>query len=105
MKQGNMSVTEYRDRFLQLATYATAEVAEDREKQEYFMEGLNDELQYQLMNHSFPSFHQLVDRALFTERKRQEIEEKKRKFSNSSSGSNTRPRYSQGQGSQQQVYQ
>ncbi|WVZ84412.1 hypothetical protein U9M48_031449 [Paspalum notatum var. saurae] len=31
---------------------------EDEEKQEYFPEGLNDELQYQLMNHTFPSFHQ-----------------------------------------------
>ena len=41
-----MSVTEYRDKFLKLARYATAEVAEDREKQEYFLEGLNDELQY-----------------------------------------------------------
>ncbi|WVZ48802.1 LOW QUALITY PROTEIN: hypothetical protein U9M48_000209 [Paspalum notatum var. saurae] len=38
LKQGNMSVTEYRDKFLQLARYATAEVAEDREKQEYFLE-------------------------------------------------------------------
>ncbi|WVZ87939.1 hypothetical protein U9M48_034513, partial [Paspalum notatum var. saurae] len=85
-----------------LARYATAEVAEDREKQEYFLEGLNDELQYQLMNHTFPSFHQLVDRALFTERKRQEIEERKRKYNNSSSSSNTRPRFSQGPSSQQQ---
>ncbi|WVZ50453.1 hypothetical protein U9M48_001704 [Paspalum notatum var. saurae] len=32
LKQGSMSVTEYRDKFLQLARYATAEVAEDREK-------------------------------------------------------------------------
>ncbi|WVZ70422.1 hypothetical protein U9M48_019093 [Paspalum notatum var. saurae] len=101
LKQGNMSVTEYRDKFLQLARYATREVAEDREKQEYFLEGLNDELQYQLMNHTFPSFHQLVDRALFTERKRQEIEERKRKYNNSSSSSNTRPCFSQGLSSQQ----
>ncbi|WVZ90164.1 LOW QUALITY PROTEIN: hypothetical protein U9M48_036491 [Paspalum notatum var. saurae] len=102
LKQGSMSVTEYRDKFLQLARYATAEVAEDREKQEYFLEGLNDELQYQLMNHTFPSFHQLVDRALFTERKRQEIEKRKRKYNNSSSSSNTRPRFSQGPSSKQQ---
>ncbi|WVZ63667.1 hypothetical protein U9M48_013281 [Paspalum notatum var. saurae] len=81
LKQGSMS----------LAKYATAEVAEDREKQEYFLEGLNDELQYQLMNHTFPISHQLVDRELFTERKRQEIEERKRKYNNSSSSSNTRP--------------
>ncbi|WVZ97285.1 hypothetical protein U9M48_042834 [Paspalum notatum var. saurae] len=105
LKKGNMSVTEYRDKFLQLAIYATAEVAEDREKQEYFLEGLNDELQYQLMNHTFPSFHQLVDRALFTERKRQEIEERRRKYNNSSSSSNTRPRFSQGLSSQQQGQQ
>ncbi|WVZ70351.1 hypothetical protein U9M48_019026 [Paspalum notatum var. saurae] len=104
LKQGSISVTEYRDKFLQLARYATAEVAEDREKQEYFLEGLNDELQYQLMNHTFPSFHQLVDRALFTERKRQDIEKRKRKFNNPSSGSNTRPHFPQGQGSQQQGY-
>ncbi|WVZ81069.1 hypothetical protein U9M48_028493 [Paspalum notatum var. saurae] len=96
LKQGSMSVSEYRDKFLQLARYATAKVAEYREKQEYFLEGLNDELQY---------FHQLVDRVLFTKRKRQEIEEKKRKYINSSSSSNTRPHFSQGPSSQQQGQQ
>ncbi|WVZ87906.1 LOW QUALITY PROTEIN: hypothetical protein U9M48_034481 [Paspalum notatum var. saurae] len=79
-----------------LARYATAEVAEDGEKQEYFLEGPNDELQYHSMNHTFPSFHQPVDGALFTERKRREIEERKRKYNNSSSSSNTRPRFSRG---------
>ena len=39
-----MTVTEYRDRFLQLTRYAPAEVADDREKQEHFMEGLEDYL-------------------------------------------------------------
>ena len=39
-----MTVTEYRDRFLQLARYAPAEVADDRKKQEHFMEGLEDYL-------------------------------------------------------------
>ena len=32
LKQGTMTVTEYCDRFLQLARYAPAEVADDREK-------------------------------------------------------------------------
>ena len=32
LKQGTMSVTEYRDRFLQLARYAPADVADDRKK-------------------------------------------------------------------------
>ena len=31
-----MTVTEYRDRFLQLARYAPVEVADDRDKQEHF---------------------------------------------------------------------
>ena len=57
LKQGGMTVTEYRDKFLQLARYAPREVAEDGDKQEHFLEGLNDALQYQLMNHHFPSFH------------------------------------------------
>ena len=33
--QGTMSVTEYRDRFLQLARYAPADVADDRKNQEH----------------------------------------------------------------------
>ncbi|WVZ51970.1 hypothetical protein U9M48_003067 [Paspalum notatum var. saurae] len=97
-----MSVTEYRDKFLQLAGYATCRGGRGRGKARKLLEGLNDELQYRSMNHTFPSFHQLVDRALFTERKRQEIEERKRKYNNSSSSSNTRPRFSRGPSSQQQ---
>ncbi|WVZ48696.1 hypothetical protein U9M48_000115 [Paspalum notatum var. saurae] len=78
LKQGNMSVTEYRDKFLQLARYAPTKVAED-------------------------------DRALLTEQKRREIDEKKRKLNPASSNSNTRPRYpqqyQQRQQPQQQQYQ
>jgi hypothetical protein len=39
-----MTVMEYRDRFLQLAHYAPAEVADDRKKKEHFMEGLENYL-------------------------------------------------------------
>ena len=60
LKQGAMSVTEYRDKFLQLARYAPADVAEDSDKQEQFMEGLNDGLQMQLLNHTFNNFNHLV---------------------------------------------
>jgi hypothetical protein len=81
-----MTVTKYRDRFLQLARYAPAEVANDGDKQELFREGLDDHLEYALMNH-------LVDSALNTERKRREIEDKKMKMAPAASGSNTRPRY------------
>ena len=50
-----MSVTEYRDRFLQLARYAPADVADDRKKQEHFMEGLEG-----LMHKCFHSLKESV---------------------------------------------
>jgi hypothetical protein len=88
-----MIVTEYRDRFLQLARYAPAEVANDGDKQECFREGLDDHLEYALMNHHFDNFNHLVDSALNTERRHREIEDKKRKMVPAATGSNTRPRY------------
>lgn len=44
LKQGNMSVSEYRDKFIQLSRYAPDEVADDERKQELFMDGLNGPL-------------------------------------------------------------
>jgi hypothetical protein len=44
LKQGNMSVSEYRDKFIQLSRYASDEVAEDERKQEHFIEELNGPL-------------------------------------------------------------
>ena len=87
-----MTVTEYRDCFLQLARYAPAEVADDHDKQEHFMEGLEDYIQYALLNLRFDDFNHLVDSALNTERKHQEMEDKKRKIIPVAIGSNTRSR-------------
>ena len=87
-----MTVTEYRDRFLQLARYASAKVADDHDKQEHFMEGLEDYIQYALLNLRFNDFNHLVDSALNTERKHQEMEDNKRKIVPVVSGSNTCPR-------------
>jgi hypothetical protein len=56
LKQGNMTVSEYHDKFIQLSRYAPKEVADDERKQEQFMEGLAGSLQYQLISHTFPSF-------------------------------------------------
>ena len=56
-----MTVMEYRDRFLQLAHYAPAEVADDRKKKEHFMEGLEDYLQYALLNLRFDDFNHLCN--------------------------------------------
>ena len=92
-----MTITEYHDRFLQLARYAPAEVADDRDKQEHFMEGLEDYIQYVLLNLRFDDFNHLVDSALNTERKHLEMEDKKRKITPVAFGSNTRPRLQQPQ--------
>jgi hypothetical protein len=56
LKQGNMSISEYRDKFIQLSRYASDEVVDDERKQEHFIEGLNGPLQYALVAHTFPSF-------------------------------------------------
>jgi hypothetical protein len=83
LKQRGMSVAEYRDKFTELSRYATEEVAEDRKKQELFLDGLAGSLQYQLMSYPFPNFQQLVDAAIRLEHKRKELGEKKRKATSS----------------------
>jgi hypothetical protein len=70
LKQGNMSVSKYCDKFIQLSRYAPDEVVDDERKQEHFMEGLNGPLQYSLVAHTFPSFQRLPDKALAIEHKR-----------------------------------
>jgi hypothetical protein len=93
LKQGSMSVSEYRDRFLQLCRYAPEDVNTDTKRQYCFLRGLVDPLHYQLMNHTFPTFQHLIDRAIMTEKKR-EMEDRKRKISGPQPGSNNRPRFS-----------
>jgi hypothetical protein len=50
-----MSVSEYRDRFLQLSRYAREDVNTDAKRQHRFLRGLVDPLHYKLMNHTFPT--------------------------------------------------
>jgi hypothetical protein len=73
LKQGSMSISEYRGRFIQLSRYAPDEVTEDERKQEHFIEGLNGPLQYALVAHTFPSFQRLLDKALAIEHKRVQL--------------------------------
>jgi hypothetical protein len=94
LKQGGMSVAEYRDKFTELSRYAAEDVAEDRKKQELFLDGLAGSLQYQLMSYPFPNFQQLVDVAVRLEHKRKELGEQKRKAASSGQfGSASRPRF------------
>jgi hypothetical protein len=94
LKQGPMSVSEYRDRFPQLSRYAPEDVNTDAKRQYRFLRGLVDHLHYQLMNHTFPTFLHLIDRAIMTEKKSKEMEDRKRKIGGPQPGSSNRPRFS-----------
>ncbi|CAN6373168.1 unnamed protein product [Urochloa humidicola] len=95
LKQGGMSVSEYRDRFIQLSRYAPEDVADDEKKQDLFLEGLIGPLNYQLTPTTFPNFQSLVDKAIAMEHKRNALGDQKRKFSGFAPSSNTRPRFIQ----------
>jgi hypothetical protein len=41
-----MSVSEYRDKFIQLSRYAPTDVADDTKKQDHFREGLIGPIKY-----------------------------------------------------------
>jgi hypothetical protein len=94
LKQGEISVIEYRDKFIELSRYAPEEVVDDVKKQELFLEGLAEPLRYQLIPHTFPYFQMLLDKAIGLEYIRKELEDLKRKATTpGQSRSNTRPRF------------
>nr|AAV31295.1 putative polyprotein [Oryza sativa Japonica Group] len=94
LNQGSRSVTEYLHDFNRLARYAPEDVRTDEERQEKFLEGLNDELSYALMSTDFRDFQQLVDKAIRQEDKYNRMEQKKRRAAQfkAQQGSNQRPR-------------
>jgi hypothetical protein len=95
LTQGNITVSEYRDRFTQLSCYAPEEVDTDEKRQERFLEGLIGPLNYQLQSHSFPNFHTLLNKAIGLESKRKELLDHKSKYQGQTSR-NTRQNNSQG---------
>jgi hypothetical protein len=62
LKQGNMLVNEYLDKFTQLSRYASDEVNTDPKRQEHFLDGLIGLLNYQLQSHSFSDFATLLNK-------------------------------------------
>jgi hypothetical protein len=100
LKQGNMSVNEYLDKFTQLSRYASDEVNTGPKRQECFLDNLIEPLNYQLQSHSFPDFTTLLNKAIGLENKRMELGEQKRKFKSHGHSSNIRPRFNSSQNSQ-----
>ena len=89
LKQGSMSVAEYRDKFVQLSRYASNEVADDADKQCHFLKGLYDGLQLQLMSNTYSNFQTLVNHAIVMDNKSKVMEAKKRRLQGLASRSNT----------------
>nr|ABA97341.1 retrotransposon protein, putative, Ty3-gypsy subclass [Oryza sativa Japonica Group] len=98
LTQGSRSVTEYLHEFNRLARYAPEDVRNDEERQEKFLEGLNDELSYPLMAGDYPDFQKLVDKAIRQEDKYNRMEQKKRRIAQfkTQPGNNQRPRLTLG---------
>jgi hypothetical protein len=94
-----MSVSEYRDKFIQMSRYFPADVADDAKKQDHFREGLIGPIKYQLLVHTFENFQKMVANAILVERARKEMGEQKRKFESSGQfNNNSRPRFMPPQG-------
>jgi hypothetical protein len=63
-----------------------------------FLNGLNDDIQFQLLNTDYADFQHMADKAIVVENKIREMEndgKRKVSFSRQSSGSNVRPCFSQ----------
>jgi hypothetical protein len=98
LKQGSMIVNEYLNSFIQLLRYAIEDINTNTKKQDTFLNGLNDDVQFQLLNIDYVDFQHMVDKALMIENKIKEMEKdgkRKAPFHGQSSGSNVRPCFSQ----------
>jgi hypothetical protein len=97
LKQGSMTVNEYLNSFIQLSRYAPDDINTDEKKQDLFLNGVNDDIQFQLLNIDYADFQHVVDKAIVMENKIKEMEKdgkRKVSFHGQPSGSNVRPRIS-----------
>jgi hypothetical protein len=98
LQQGRMTVNEYLNKFTQMSRYALGDANTDEKRQDAFLNRLNDEIQFQLLNTNYKNFQRMVDKAIIVEDKIKEMEKngkRKMSFLGRYSGSNTRPRLPQ----------
>jgi hypothetical protein len=74
LHQGSLTVNEYLNKFTQLSRYAPDDVNINEKKQDAFMNGLNDEIQFKLLNTDYEDFQRMVDKANIVENKLKEME-------------------------------
>jgi hypothetical protein len=73
LKQGGMTVNEYLNSFIQLSRYASDNINTDEKKQDMFLNGLNDDIQFQLLNTDYTDFQHMADKAIVIENKIKEM--------------------------------
>jgi hypothetical protein len=56
LRQGSGTLNEYLNSFIQLSRYTTEDINTDEKKQDMFLEGLNDDIQFQLLNTDYVDF-------------------------------------------------
>jgi hypothetical protein len=98
LKQGSMTVNEYLNSFIQLSRYALDDIKKNEKKHDVFLNGLNDDIQFQLLNTDYADFQHMVDKTVVIENKIKEMEKDGKRnvsFSGQFSGSNVRPRFSE----------
>jgi hypothetical protein len=82
LQQDGMTVNEYLNKFTQMSRYAPDEVNMDEKKHDAFLNGLDDEIQFQLLNTDYEDFQKMADKAIIVENKIKETEKNgKRKIS------------------------
>jgi hypothetical protein len=64
-----MTVNEYLNKFTQMSRYAPDEVNTDEKKQDAFLNGLNDEIQFQLLNTDYEDLQKMVNKAIVVKSK------------------------------------
>jgi hypothetical protein len=64
-----MIVNEYLNSFIQLSRYAFDDINTDEKKQDMFLNRLNDDIQFQLLNTDYADFQHMVDKAIVIETK------------------------------------
>jgi hypothetical protein len=87
LKQGSMTVSEYVTRFTQLSRYVPDNMDTNEKKQDWFLNGLNDDLAYALEARDFVNFQDMVDKALVLENRREIMEQKRKMQRTGSQGS------------------
>jgi hypothetical protein len=67
-------VNEYLNSFIQLSSYAPNNINTDENKHDMFLNGLNDDIQFQLLNIDYADFQHMVNKTIVIENKIKEME-------------------------------